>query len=82
MGLPFIIVTLHADEGTLRIRIQQRRGDASEADEDVLMQLQASQQPLTEQERKAGLSFDTTQAPQSGQNARSWKRLLEIVRAG
>ena len=34
---------------------------------------------FTEQERKRTLRFDTSLPPQSGRNAHSWQRLLEVV---
>jgi aminoglycoside phosphotransferase family enzyme/gluconate kinase len=81
-GLPFVIASLDADVKTLQSRIHARRYDASEADVAVLDRLQAAQQPPADDELEVALCFSTTQPPQSGRNARSWKRLSEIVGAG
>jgi hypothetical protein len=46
MGVPFAIMHIQASVAALRTRIRQRRSDASEADAEVLQQVQAVQQPL------------------------------------
>ncbi|MBA3022499.1 MAG: AAA family ATPase [Gammaproteobacteria bacterium] len=78
---PFIIATLDADAETLRERLRQRRHDASEADVNVLEKLQAVQQPLSALEQEVAVRFNTMRPPQSGENARSWRRLLKFVYA-
>lgn len=80
-AVPFLIATLDADEQALRVRIRQRRDDASEADEAVLEKLQTVQQPLSAQERAMALHFCTLQSPRSANNVRSWRRLLKLVHA-
>jgi len=78
---PFIIATLDADAETLRERLRQRRHDASEADVNVLEKLQAVQQPLSAHEQEVAVRFNTMRPPQSGENARSWHRLLKFAYA-
>jgi hypothetical protein len=78
---PFVIATLDADVNTLRTRLGKRRHDASEADVNVLEKLQAVQQPLSVHEQDVAVRFNTMRPPQSGENARSWRRLLKFVYA-
>ncbi|MEX2515631.1 MAG: hypothetical protein WD572_01790, partial [Gammaproteobacteria bacterium] len=47
----------------LRERIDQRRGDASEADQHVLDRQLKTAEPLTEQEQAFVVSLDTTAEP-------------------
>lgn len=79
LGVPFAIATLEADEYTLRTRLRKRCHDASEADVNVLEKLQAVQQPLSALEQELAVRFNTMRPPQSGENARSWRRLLKFV---
>lgn len=50
MGVPFSIIDCKAPPQVLRERLQARRGDASEANVDVLDQLSLSAEPLTSEE--------------------------------
>lgn len=75
----FVIATLNADVMTLRDRVRMRRMDASEADEAVLERLKSSSQALTEAEKSVAVSFDTRQGPQSKENRRNWKRLMQLL---
>lgn len=48
--VPWRIVHCEASTEELRVRLRDRRGDASEADEGTLERLQATQEPLTQDE--------------------------------
>lgn len=79
MGLPFVIASLSARDGTLRERVRQRRNDASEADVAVLEKLRAAQQPLSAPELAWSANFTTEQAPDSKANAQNWNKLLMLL---
>lgn len=53
LGVTFRIVACEADDAVLRERLRQRKGDASEADEQVLDHLRGVVQPLTPGEQSA-----------------------------
>lgn len=50
LSVPFLILALSAPEGTLVERLRRRRGDASDADVQVLVRMKARRQPLREAE--------------------------------
>ncbi len=77
MSVPFAIASLQAPDATLRERIQQRSGDASEADAKVLEMLQTKQQPLAPHELACTARFTTGEAPNSELNSKGWFRLFQ-----
>ncbi len=58
-GLPFLIVECQADYESLCQRLRARRGDASDADIDVLDQQRKSWRPVSAEERPYLVEFDT-----------------------
>lgn len=70
LAVPFAIAHLHAAGRTLRQRLRGRRGDASEADVNVLEKLQAVQQPIAPEEQAWTVRFTTALPPDSRDNAR------------
>lgn len=82
LAVPFAIVHLHAAGRTLRRRLRGRRGDASEADVNVLEKLQAVRQPIAPEEHAWTARFTTAQAPDSKVNAQAWRKLESILSAG
>jgi aminoglycoside phosphotransferase family enzyme/gluconate kinase len=58
-GVPFTVLDLNASADTLRQRLLQRKGDASDADQAVLAHQLAQYSPLDEDERKTSITVDT-----------------------
>lgn len=66
LGVPFAILALEAPEATIRQWIRKRaKGgtDASDADESVLDDQLATEEPLTEGEEACAVRIDTSRAP-------------------
>ena len=61
-GIPFFILSFQASEDTLRARLAQRQGDASDANGAVLSRQIASFQPLGSEELDAVIPIATEQA--------------------
>lgn len=61
-GCPFHILHFHASEATLRQRLAERKGDASDADDSVLNKQLASYQALSAQEQDETITIDTEAA--------------------
>lgn len=79
---PFAIATLRAPDAVLRARIAQRRaagGDASEADEDVLTLLQASEEPLTPEEQAISAEFPSAGLAPPLEASPGWSRLAILL---
>lgn len=76
--VPMLLLEFHASEATLRKRIVERKGDASDADLAVLKQQLAQWEPLAEEEKKYLLSIDTGgELPESGESL--CQRILERI---
>ncbi len=76
---PFVIASLAASPDTLRERLRQRRGDASEADISVLEKLVAVQQPLQAHEAARSVTFSTVEPPDAPVNVCAWERLHSVL---
>ena len=66
LGIPWRIVSCHADQATLRQRLIAREaggGDASEADLAILHQQLQTIDPLSADERRAAIVFDSARQP-------------------
>jgi aminoglycoside phosphotransferase family enzyme/predicted kinase len=66
LGVPFVILDVHAPDAVLRRRVEQRaRGgaDASEATVEVLERQLRDREPLTGDERSVAVTVDATRAP-------------------
>jgi aminoglycoside phosphotransferase family enzyme/predicted kinase len=82
MGAPFAIAALHASDAVLRARIAARRAgarDASEADEQVLAQLQAAEEPLAADELLWSAEFFNAENAPAGAAPESWSRLQALL---
>lgn len=61
-SVPFVILDLQTPIDVLRKRVAHRRGDASEADVDVLNAQLETADPLDDDERQSAIVIDTTSA--------------------
>ena len=77
LGVRCVIIDFRASVRTLRERVRQRRGDASEADLAVLEQQLANAAPLTPQELQDTFVVDAEPALQAVPPAERWAPLLE-----
>jgi predicted kinase len=79
LGVPFVIVSVTANDTTLRQRVAARaaaRKDASDADTDVLDHQQRTQDPLAVDERPSTVTIKSD-TPSDSQNATAWQTLLD-----
>lgn len=70
--VPFTLLSCVAPVEVLRLRVQQRQQDASEADVAVIDLLQARQDALTAEEQAASITVDTTRALDTAALAGAW----------
>ena len=83
LGVGFAIIDFRAGVDTLRTRVRQRRGDASEADLAVLEQQLAHAVPLTPQELADAFVIDAEPALQAAEPAaQRWAPLLQRLGIG
>ncbi len=82
LGLRCVTIDFRASVDTLRTRVQQRRGDASEANLAVLEQQLAHAVPLTPQELSDTFVFDAEPALQAATMAERWAPLLRRLGIG
>ncbi len=84
MTVPFVIASVSASEPALRTRLARRQSlkqDASEANEAVLHALNASQDPLTPEERVHTVTFVNDQ-PGQLMHAEAWQQLSRVAAGG
>jgi predicted kinase len=79
LGVPFIIVSVTANDVTLRQRVAARAAagnDASDADADVLDHQQRTQDPLAIDEQLSNVTIESAAPAGDSQNAFAWQALL------
>jgi len=81
-GLPFALLDFTASDPTLRARIAARHRaatDASEADFAVLDRQQATEEPLSDDERSSALPYDARAPLERARDAATWQPLLRAL---
>jgi len=77
-GVPLVIVDITSNDAVQRQRLQNRRNDASDADESVLDHLQRQAEPLADDERQYAVSINNDRdGVESLLVADDWQRLRQ-----